>query len=135
MKKEAIFSEKAPRPIGPYSQAIKIDNWLFLSGQIPIVPQTNEVLAGDIKEQTRQVLENIQAVLSANGATLKDIIKTTVYLTDLAEFSAMNEVYSSYFSAPYPARTTVQVANLPKGVKIEIDAIAYCHGHEKEGVG
>lgn len=125
MGKKAVFSADAPPPIGPYSQAVRIGDWLFLSGQIPVDPATNEVVPGGIVAQTRQVLQNLQAVLNAEGATLQHVVKTTIYLRDLNDFKAMNEVYANYFCEPYPARATVEVSGLPKGVLIEIEAIAY----------
>ena len=124
MKKEEIKTERAPKAIGPYSQGVKIGRHLFLSGQIPIEPSSGEVLAGSVEAQTRQVLENLQAVLEEAGATLKDVVKTTVYLKDLSAFAEMNSVYGEFFTAPYPARATVGVTALPKGSGVEIDAIA-----------
>lgn len=124
MKKEEIKTERAPKAIGPYSQGVKIGRHLFLSGQIPIEPSSGEVLTGSVEAQTRQVLKNLQAVLEEAGATLKDVVKTTVYLKDLSAFAEMNSVYAEFFSAPYPARATVGVNALPKGSGVEIDAIA-----------
>lgn len=123
-KKTAISTPTAPLALGPYSQAIKSGNTLFLSGQIPIDPETNDVVTGSVADQTRQVLENLRAVLKATGLDMTDVVKTTVYLTDLKTFTEMNEVYAEFFSEPYPARATVEVAKLPKDVAIEIDAIA-----------
>lgn len=125
MSKEIIYTNKAPKPIGPYSQAVKVGPWLFISGQIPIDPATGYVVEGDIEVQTQRVLENIRAILEAANYTLKDVVKVTVYLTDLNDFQGFNKVYSSYFSESPPARTTVQVSALPRGVRIEIEAIAY----------
>ena len=124
MKKEEIKTERAPKAIGPYSQGVKIGRHLFLSGQIPIEPTSGEVLTGSVEAQTRQVLKNLQAVLEEAGATLNDVVKTTVYLRDLSAFAEMNSVYGEFFSAPYPARATVGVSALPKGSGVEIDAIA-----------
>jgi 2-iminobutanoate/2-iminopropanoate deaminase len=124
MEKKVVFTEKAPKPIGPYSQAIIAGNLIFTAGQIPIDPATNQVVQGDIKEQTRRVLENLRAILESVGATFDDIVKVTIYMKDLNEFSAMNEVYSEYFKNSPPARTTVEVSRLPRDVKIEIDLIA-----------
>lgn len=124
MKKLEIRTSKAPEAIGPYSQGIRAGRQIFLSGQIPIDPSTGAVAGGTIEEQTRQVLKNLQAVLESEGATLDDVVKTTVYLTDLSAFAAMNSVYGEFFKAPYPARATVGVSALPKGVGVEIDAIA-----------
>ena len=124
MKKEEIKTERAPKAIGPYSQGVKIGRHLFLSGQIPIEPTSGEVLSGSVEAQTRQVLKNLQAVLEEAGATLNDVVKTTVYLRDLSAFAEMNSVYGEFFSVPYPARATVGVSALPKGSGVEIDAIA-----------
>ncbi|MBI5787793.1 MAG: RidA family protein [Candidatus Schekmanbacteria bacterium] len=119
-----IKTLNAPAAIGPYSQAIQQGNWLFLSGQIPLHPETGEVVGQDISVQTEQVLKNLMAVLTAAGANLSHVLQTSVYLTDLTDFSQFNQVYSQFFNPPYPARSTVQVAALPKGVRIEIAAIA-----------
>ncbi|MCC6032340.1 MAG: RidA family protein [Pyrobaculum sp.] len=122
--KEVIYTEAAPRPIGPYSQAIKAGNMLFVSGQIPIDPKTGEVVKGGIKEQTRQVLENIKAVLEAAGYTLNDVTMAFVFLADMNMFPEYNEVYAQYFKEKPPARVTVQAARLPRDVLIEIAVIA-----------
>lgn len=122
-----IFTENAPKPIGPYSQAILVKNTknlLFIAGQIPINPKTGEIVKGDIKEQARQAIENLVAILRESGATIDDVVKVTVYLKDINDFQAFNEVYSEYFGKSKPARAVVEVSNLPKGVKIEIEAIA-----------
>lgn len=124
VERKTIYTEKAPKPIGPYSQAIVAGDFIFTSGQIPIDPKTNQIVQGDIKEQTKQVLENLKAVLEAAGATFDDVVKVNVYMRDLNEFPAMNEVYSEYFKNSPPARTTVEVSRLPRDVKIEIDLIA-----------
>ncbi|CUS96472.1 endoribonuclease L-PSP [Candidatus Chrysopegis kryptomonas] len=124
MERKVVYTEKAPKPVGPYSQAIIAGDFIFTAGQIPIDPKTNQVVQGDIKEQTKQVLENLKAVLESAGATFDDVVKVTVYMRDLNEFSAMNEVYSEYFKNSPPARTTVEVSRLPRDVKIEIDLIA-----------
>ena len=123
-KKKAISTLAAPKALGPYSQAIKSGNMTFLSGQIPIDPETNEVVEGGITVQTKQVLENLSAVLKAAGLDMSHVVKTTVYLTDLATFTEMNETYATFFTEPYPARATVEVSKLPKDVSIEIDATA-----------
>ena len=123
-KTEAVKTPNAPEAIGPYSQAIKTPGTLFLSGQIPIDPETGEITGGDITAQTTQVLENLKAVLKAADLTTANIVKTTVYMTDLREFSQMNETYAQYFTKPYPARATVEVNKLPKDARIEIEAIA-----------
>lgn len=123
-KIKVVFTEKAPKPIGPYSQAIMYGNFIFLSGQIPIDPETGEIVKGDIAEQTRQVLNNIRNILRAVGSDLDKIVKVTVFLKDLSLFNRFNEIYGEYFNKIAPARTTVEVSNLPKGVLLEIDAIA-----------
>ena len=124
--KEIVKTAHAPSAIGPYSQAIKISagTFLFTAGQIPLDPATGQMVAGDIKVQTRRVLENVQAILQAAGATLAQVVKTTVFLIDLGEFAAMNEVYGEYFSQDPPARSTVEVRALPRGAKVEIETIA-----------
>jgi 2-iminobutanoate/2-iminopropanoate deaminase len=122
--KQTIATEQAPRAIGPYSQAVVSHGLAYLSGQIPLDPATGQVVEGDIAAQTARVLENIEAVLAACGATLGDVLKTTVYLQDMAGFAQMNEVYARFFPAEPPARSTVEVARLPRGARIEIDAIA-----------
>jgi 2-iminobutanoate/2-iminopropanoate deaminase len=124
MSHQAIETSGAPRAIGPYSQAIRAGELLFLSGQIPLDPATGELVGGGIDEQTRRVLDNLGAVLAAAGASFSDVVKTTIYLVDLAEFSAVNAIYASYFAAPAPARATLQVAALPRGARVEIEAIA-----------
>jgi 2-iminobutanoate/2-iminopropanoate deaminase len=122
--KTAVSTKDAPGAIGPYSQAIKAGGFLFVSGQIPIDPATGALIAGGITEQTRRVLDNLGAILKAAGTAFDHVVKTTVYLSDMSEFAAMNEVYASYFPAPAPARATVQAARLPRDVKVEIDLIA-----------
>jgi 2-iminobutanoate/2-iminopropanoate deaminase len=127
MYKEVIFTEKAPKAIGPYSQAIKSGNLLFISGQVPVNPAAG-ALTGDIKVQTRQVLENIKSILSAVGASPGDIVKTTVFLQNLDDFNVMNEIYGTYFPKEAPARSTIEVARIPRGALIEIEAIAVIAG-------
>lgn len=122
--KEIISTSKAPSAIGPYSQAVKVGNMLFISGQIPIDPKSGNIIEGDIKTQTRRVLENIKGILESIGANLSNVVKTTVFMVDLSEFSDMNEVYKEYFPENPPARSTVQVSALPRNVRIEIEAIA-----------
>jgi 2-iminobutanoate/2-iminopropanoate deaminase len=122
--KEVVFTERAPKPIGPYSQAIKLGNLLFVSGQIPIDPATNEVVKGGIKEQTERVLESVRAILEAANMTLDDVVMAFVYLSDVADFPQFNEVYSRYFKERPPARVTVAVKSLPRDVKVEIAVIA-----------
>ena len=121
-----IQTEKAPAAIGPYSQAIRAGDYLFCSGQIPLLPETGEIVAGGIEAQTRQVMENLAAVFTAAGVDFAAVAKTTIYLADLGDFAVVNEIYAGYCKEPAPARATVQVAALPKGVLVEIDAIAYC---------
>src|SRR5262249_22187772 len=115
--KQAISSSSAPAAIGPYSQAIRTGNLLFLSGQIPLDPATGQLVGGSIADQTHRVLKNLGAILDAAGASFSNVVKTTVYLADMAEFAAMNEVYATYFPAPAPARATVQAAGLPRSVR------------------
>ena len=124
--KKAIESQKAPAAIGPYSQAIfgQIGNLLFVSGQIPVDRKTGEFAGDDISAQTRQSILNLQAILEEGGGSLSNIVKTTVFLTSMSEFAKMNEVYADFFTEPYPARSTIEVSALPKGAKIEIEAIA-----------
>jgi 2-iminobutanoate/2-iminopropanoate deaminase len=119
-----IQTDKAPHAIGPYSQAIVADRLVFTAGQIPLDPSSGELVTGGIKEQTRRVLDNLKAILEASGASLNSVVKTTVFLSDMGEFAAMNEVYTGYFTEHKPARSTVQAARLPRDVKVEIDAIA-----------
>jgi len=122
--REVVRSEAAPRAVGPYSQAIRSRGLLFLSGQIPLDPTTGTLLSGPIDTQARRVLDNLTAVLDAAGSSLAQVVRTTIYLTDLNDFAAVNAVYSSYFPHDPPARSTVQVAALPLGASIEIDLIA-----------
>ena len=122
--KELVTAAGAAKAIGPYSPAVRVGNLLFLSGSIPLDPVSGQVVDGGITEQTTRVLENIKALLAAAGADFTHVVRTTVFMTDLGEFAAMNEIYASYFSAPYPARSTVQVVKLPKDVRVEIDVIA-----------
>ena len=123
-ERKAILTDKAPRPIGPYSQAVRHGNLVFTSGQIPIDPATGNLVTGDIVKETEQVFANLAAVLAAAGTDLSRAVKTAVFLTDMGQFGKVNEVYARYFSEPYPARSTVQVAALPKGVSVEIEVIA-----------
>lgn len=123
MKKE-IKTEKAPQAIGPYSQAIEANGFIFASGQIAIDPATGELMSGTVEEQTRLVLANLKAVLEAGGSSLDHVVKCSVFLQDMDDFSKMNTVYAEFFDSPYPARAAVQVARLPKDVKVEIEAIA-----------
>ena len=121
---ESIKTDRAPQAIGPYSQAIRANGFIFASGQIPLDPVTMQIVEGGIEEQTRQVLDNLQAVLEAAGSSLDSVVKTTVYLADMGEFAAMNEIYAKHFSGAKPARATVQVARLPRDVRVEIDLVA-----------
>lgn len=122
--KKIISTSDAPAAIGPYSQAIRSGNFIFCSGQIPLDPKSGEMVADDIGAQTRRVLDNISGVLKAEGLSLGDVLKTTIFLTDLGNFQIVNEIYGSYFNNQPPARSTVQVSALPKGAKIEIEVIA-----------
>jgi len=121
---QVVVTDRAPRAIGPYSQAIKFNGMIFVSGQIPLDPTSNQLVTGTISEQTRRVMMNISAILQEAGSGLDKVIKTTVYIQDMNEFDQMNAVYAEFFSDNKPARATVQVARLPKDVSIEIDAIA-----------
>lgn len=125
MSKKIIHTTAAPGAIGPYSQAIQTGNLLFVSGQIPINPVTNELVMDNIQDETKQVMENLKAVLSAANVGLENIVKTTIFLSDMSLFAAVNEVYGSYFTGNYPSRETVAVKGLPKGVNVEISAIAF----------
>ncbi len=120
-----IQTDRAPAAIGPYSQAVVAGGVLYVSGQIPLDPATGEIVAGDTAAQTKQVLENLKAVVEAVQAGMADVAKVTIYLTDMKQFAVVNELYGSYFSAPYPARACVQVSELPKGVDVEMDAIVH----------
>ena len=122
---DALTTQDAPAAIGPYSQAIRAGEFLFVSGQIPLDPATGTLVGGGIADQTHRVLQNLGAILRAAGGSFDRVVKTTVYLQDMAEFAAMNEIYGTYFPSPAPARATVQVARLPRDVKVEIDLIAY----------
>lgn len=124
MGKRVIHTEKGPKAIGPYSQAIEAGDLLFLSGQIPIDPKTGELIMGDIRKQTQQVLENIKGILESQRRGMEDVVKVTIFLKDMGNFSQVNEVYATYFPSSPPARSTVEVAKLPRDVDIEIEAIA-----------
>ena len=125
MSKKIIHTTAAPGAIGPYSQAIQTGNLLFVSGQIPINPATNELVMDNIQDETKQVMENLKAVLSAANVGFENIVKSTIFLSDMSLFAAVNEIYGSYFTGDYPARETVAVKGLPKGVNVEISAIAF----------
>jgi 2-iminobutanoate/2-iminopropanoate deaminase len=122
--RQAVSTASAPKAIGPYSQAVRAGSLLFVSGQIPIDPATGNLVEGDVATQTRRVLDNIGEILKAAGASFDHVVRTTVFLADLNDFGAMNEVYATYFVAPAPARATVQAARLPKDARVEIDVIA-----------
>jgi len=122
--KQAVSSPDAPKAIGPYSQAVRAGQLLFLSGQVPLDPATGQIVDGDIAAQTHRVFANLAAVLAAGGRSFADVVRTTVFLADMNDFATVNEVYGQYFSEPYPARATVQVARLPKDARVEIDVIA-----------
>jgi 2-iminobutanoate/2-iminopropanoate deaminase len=122
--KQAISSPGAPKAIGPYSSALRADPFLFVSGQVPFDPVTGAMVDGDIKAQTHRVLENIGALLQSGGLSYGDVVRTTVYLADMNDFAAMNDVYRTFFVEPYPARSTIQAARLPRDARIEIDVIA-----------
>jgi 2-iminobutanoate/2-iminopropanoate deaminase len=123
-EKQLITTPHAPAAIGPYSPGVRVGQLLFLSGQIPLDPTTGQIIDGDVRAQTARVLENLGAVLTAAGADFSNVARTTIFLADLNDFSVVNEVYAQYFTAPFPARATVQVARLPRDVRVEIDAIA-----------
>src|ERR1044071_5207248 len=126
--KKIISTSEAPAAIGPYSQAIRSGDFLFCSGQIPLDPKSGQIVSDDITPQTRQVMDNIKGVLKSEGLSLADVLKTTIFLTDLGDFQTVNEIYASYFSSEPPARSTVQVSALPKGAKVEIEVIARANG-------
>ena len=122
--KKVIATSEAPAAVGPYSQAVALGNLLFCAGQIPLDPATNEIVGADVTAQTERVCQNIAGVLKANGFTFANVVKTTVFLTDLANFAAMNAIYAKYFTEPFPARSTIQVAGLPRGAQVEIEVTA-----------
>ena len=121
---KAVHTTQAPAAIGPYSQAIEVNGFVYTSGQLPINPETGEFAGSDIKSQTEQSLKNVKAILEEAGLTMQNVVKTTVFLADMADFAAMNEVYSSYFTEPYPARSAVAVKTLPKAALVEIECVA-----------
>jgi len=123
MKKQ-IATNDAPQAIGPYSQAVAVDKWLYLSGQIGLDPASGQLVAGGVVVEAEQVLANLRAVLAAGGATFDNVLRTTIYLVDLNDFAKVNEIYAEHFKAPFPARATVGVASLPRGARVEIDAVA-----------
>ncbi len=128
MPREIVSTDAAPRAIGPYSQAIRAGGFLFLSGQVALDPRTGQLVGSDIKQQTRQVLENVRAILEAAGSSLRQVVKCTVFLADMNDFGPMNEEYGSFFQDQPPARTTVQVARLPRSALVEIDVVALAGG-------
>jgi 2-iminobutanoate/2-iminopropanoate deaminase len=125
VRKQIISTTEAPQALGPYSQAVRVGDFVFLSGQIPLDPSSGTIVEGDITVQTRRVMDNLAAVLRASGASFTDVVKSSIFLADLGDFAKMNEVYGSYFTSEPPARSTVQVGALPRGVRIEIDMIAH----------
>ena len=125
MEKTIIVTDQAPKPIGPYSAGVRVCNLVFTAGQIGLDPATGEVVPGGVEAETHRVFQNLRGVLEAAGASLDDVVKTTVFLRDMADFTKMNAVYAGYFKGNYPARSTVQAAGLPKGVAVEIEVIAY----------
>lgn len=124
MKPELIASDKAPKAVGAYAQAVRAQGFVFLSGQIPLDPGTGEMIAGDVVAQTTRVMQNLQAVLEAAGSSFAKVVKATIYLADMADFAAVNQTYGQYFGDAKPARATVAVAGLPRGAKVEIDMVA-----------
>ena len=122
--KDIVLTDRGPKPIGPYSQAVKSNGFVFVSGQVALDPKTNEFVGAGVRQQTERVLENLKAILEASGVSFNHVVKTTVFLKDMNDFSAMNEVYARYFAAAPPARSTVQAARLPKDALVEIDLIA-----------
>jgi len=128
MSKDIVSTDRAPSAIGPYSQAVKVDGTVYVSGQIPLDPDSMEMVAGGADEQIRRVLQNLSAVADAAGGSLADVVKLTVYLTDLGDFALVNELMAEHFVEPYPARAAVQVAALPKGARVEMDAIMAVDG-------
>ena len=124
MEKKVVSTDKAPKAIGPYEQAIKVGEFVYISGQIPLDPKTGNLVKGDIKAQTRRVMENLKGILVASGSSLERVVKATVFLKSVADFAEMNEIYAEYLGAAKPARSTVAVADLPRGALVEIDLIA-----------
>ncbi|MGB9662905.1 MAG: RidA family protein [Moorellaceae bacterium] len=127
--KAVISTPSAPSAIGPYSQAIRVGNWVFTSGQIPLDPDTGQIVPGGAAEQTRRALENLKAVLAAAGATLRDVVKTTIYIQNMSDFNVINEIYGQYFPEEPPARSCIEASRLPRNVLVEIEAIAIVDAH------
>jgi reactive intermediate/imine deaminase len=123
MARSSVFTDQAPKAIGPYSQAVRAGNTVYLSGQIPLDPKTGELVKGDIQQEARRAFDNLKAVAAAAGDGLQQVVRVTIYLTDLGDFAKVNEVMAGYFQEPYPARATLGVAALPRGARIEIDAV------------
>jgi reactive intermediate/imine deaminase len=128
MSKEIISTENAPQAIGPYSQAVKAGGLMFISGQIPLNPETGDLVSGSIEDEANQVLQNIKSICEAAGHSMEDIVKITIFLTDLGNFATVNDVMKKHFSEPYPARATVEISGLPLGVNVEIEAIVSTNG-------
>lgn len=130
MGKKIVYTDKAPKPVGPYSQGVIAGEWLFIAGQIPIDPSTGRIIEGSFRDKARRVLENVKAVVEAAGGSLDDVVKVTVYLRDIKLFSEFNEVYREYFKENPPARVVVEVSSLPLNADLEVEAIAYIGGRE-----
>jgi 2-iminobutanoate/2-iminopropanoate deaminase len=124
--KTIIRPKNSPAPVGPYNHAVRLGDLVFCSGQIPLDPATGNLVSGDIRAQTERVLENVKAILADQGLTFANVVKSTVFMTNLGDFAAMNEVYARYFTADFPARSTVQVSGLPRGANVEIEVVAHC---------
>ena len=131
MQKEVVSTDEAPKAIGPYSQAIRVDNFIFVSGQIPVYPVSGKIVEGSIKDQTKQIIENLKNILKASGSTLQDVLRTTIYLTNMDDYTMVNETYAQFFESLPPARSTVEVSGLPMAARIEIDAIACVRNRSK----
>lgn len=125
MARETLFTPRAPAPVGPYSQAVRVGDWIYVSGQVALDAESGELVEGGIEAHTRKILRNIETILEAAGASLDDVVKTSIYLTDLGDFGQVNQTYGEFFAEEPPARTCVQVAALPKGAPVEMEAVAY----------
>lgn len=128
IKREIVSTKKAPAAVGPYSQGVRVGDFVFTAGQVPLDPETGRLVEGGIEEQTRQVMQNLSQVLEAAGSSLADVVKTTIFVTDIGDFATVNQVYGSFFAADPPARSTVQVAALPLGARVEIETVATATG-------